>query len=391
MKLPFRVRTLSLVLFILICSLSASAYSQTDFSTAPRAKPDGKKWRIGYLQGGPYRNYPGVLLATVQQLAELGWIERPTFPQAQDADAARNLWAWLAANARSQYIEFVADAFWSDDWNADRRKTNKELLLKKLNGGELDLMIAMGTWAGQDLSNDSHFIPTVVCSTSDPVAAKIVKSVEDSGHDHMHARVDPNRYERQIRLFHDIIGFKKLGIPYEDSDAGRTYCSIDKIEKVAKELNFEIVRCNTKASTPNDQEAEESVIRCAEELAPKVDAFYITLQKGVNMKSLPKILAPLNEKKVPTFSQAGSHEVACGALLSIAQAGFKYEGRFYAETIARIFNGAKPRQVTQLFEDPPKIAINLATAKTINWDAPMDALAAADEIYEGLEHCGSGN
>ena len=40
------------------------------------------------------------------------------------------------------------------------------------------------------------------------INAEIIRSVEDSGLDHVHARVDPWRYERQVRVFHNIIGFK---------------------------------------------------------------------------------------------------------------------------------------------------------------------------------------
>lgn len=65
------------------------------------------------------------------------------------------------------------------------------------------------------------------------VAAGIIKSPEDSGYDHIHARVDPTRYERQICVFHDIFEFKKLGVPFEDSITGRSYAAIEKIETVA--------------------------------------------------------------------------------------------------------------------------------------------------------------
>jgi ABC-type uncharacterized transport system substrate-binding protein len=71
--------------------------------------------------------------------------------------------------------------------------------------------------------------------------------------------------------------------------------------------------------------------------------------------------------------------------MSISRANFQYVGRFYAQTMAKIFNGAKPRDIGQLFEDPPKIAINLKTAELIGYDPPVDVLSAADEIFEEIE------
>lgn len=91
-------------------------------------------------------------------------------------------------------------------------------------------------------------------------------------------------------------------------------------------------------------------MKCHEELAPKVDAVYITVHRGVSLQKMDKLLAPLMRNKIPTFSQLGTEEVKHGVLLSIARAGFKYIARFHAETIARIFNGAKPRDLEQFLK-----------------------------------------
>lgn len=53
--------------------------------------------------------------------------------------------------------------------------------------------------------------------------------------------------------------------------------------------------------------------------------------------------------------------------------------------MAQVFNGAKPRQLEQIFEGPPKVAINLKTAQLIGFDPPMVLLGAADEIYKKIE------
>jgi ABC-type uncharacterized transport system substrate-binding protein len=375
-------------LFILIIFSMMTLYpavaegDKARYRVGPKTN-SGKKWRIGYLEGGPYKNYPINLRAIVYSLAELGWLVEPKIPSWEDADDSSRLWNWLAANVKSDYIEFVADAYWSANWETEIRKKNKEAMFKRVtHGGDIDLMLALGTWAGQDLAGCARCVPTVVISASNPFQAKIVKGIEYSGYAHIHARMDPTRYERQVRLFHDIIGFRKLGLAYENTGPGRTYAALADVEKVAKERGFEIVKCFTKDDIPDAKEADNSVIKCCRELAPKVDAVYLTLQRGVNTNNLPKILRILDKSRIPTFSQGGSEEVKYGVLLSIAQAGFRYVGRFHAETIAKIFNGAKPGDLSQVFEDPPKIAINLATAEVIGYDPPVDILSVADEIYQ---------
>src|SRR3546814_17102349 len=65
-------------------------------------------------------------------------------------------------------------------------------------------------------------------------------SAADSGRDNLHTRIEPERYQRQVRLFHEIVPFKQLGIVYEDSEAGRTYAAVSAVEQVGRELGFAI-------------------------------------------------------------------------------------------------------------------------------------------------------
>lgn len=371
-----------LLLFFFLIQLPLFAADKGNFTTTPKTN-NGKKWRIGYYEGGEYLEYNEVLIATVKELMAMGWIEAEAIPPKQST-LPKELWNWLATKSKSKYIQFVDDAYYSAGWNDEIRKKMASDIISRLNQQkDIDLMVAMGTKAGQDLANNKHQTPTIGLDISDPLAAGIIKSVEYSGYDHIHARVDPSRYERQIRIFHDIIRFKRLGIAYKDTPDQRSIAAIDKIEKIAKERGFEIVRCLLTPDLPQEKD-EENVKNCFRDIVTKADAIYITQQKGVNSKTLPDLVKIVNAARIPTFSQASSKEVQYGLLLSISQVGFKYVGRFYAEIIAKIFNGAKPGLLNQLFEDPPKIAINLKTAEAIGYDPPVDVLGVADEIYQEI-------
>jgi ABC-type uncharacterized transport system substrate-binding protein len=380
------MKSLIVLFWILICCLCAVPAGSADkrhYSIKPTTH-HGQKWRIGYLEGGPYINYPLNLKALVFALADLGWVEKvDNIPQGDESDTS-SMWRWISKHIKSKYITFVADAYWSSNWdNKKLRLQNQRSVVKRLNTQkDIDLMLAMGTLAGQDLANNQHHVPTIVISSSDPVGSKIIKSAQDSGFDHVNARVDPTRYERQIRIFHDIIGFTRLGIVYEtDTVEGKAYAAISDVQKVAKERHFEIVSCHAPFSNVTKEEAFQAVLQCHRELAPKIDAFYLTVHRGIDLHRMSELLAPFNEYKVPTFSQNGSQEVQQGVLLSIARAGFKYIARFHAQTIAKIFNGAKPRDLDQVFQDPPRIAINTQTARTIGYDPPVEILNMADEVY----------
>ena len=356
------------------------------FGTAPVLN-DGRKWRIVFYEGGPHANYYHYLEATVRGLMKLGWVEKSDLKDVQSRrQDTRRLWKWLANDAQSDYLEFVEDGYYSANWDDDQRNENRSTLIERLRSDEeVNLVIAMGTWAGLDLANDEHSVPTIVMSTSDPVESGIIKSQEDSGYDHVHARVDPYRYERQLRIFYDIIKFKKLGIAFEDSIYGRSYAAIDTVEKVAADIGFEVVKCYTKSDISDTDIASKSVIKCFDRLSKEVDAIYVTIQGGVNTKSIPRLVEIANKNSIPTFSQLGSKEVEQGFLFSISRPGFKPAGLFLSATIAQILNGAHPRQLKQVFEETPSIAINLKTAEIVGLYLYADILAAADTIYRDIK------
>jgi ABC-type uncharacterized transport system substrate-binding protein len=350
-------------------------------------KNNGVKWRVALYQGGDYSDYSKILLATVKGLMAQGWIEAGGVPEPH-TESTKRIWSWLCNDINSEYIDFLSDGFYSADWDDALRKNLKNQLLSRVeNKKDIDLILAVGTWAAQDVSKAGIKVPGIGISISDPIASGIIKSVEDSGNDYFTARVDPTRDEQQIRIFHDIVGFKRLGIPYENSVEGRSYAAISVIERLAKELNFEIVSAFTQETNVSSEAiAVESVKTALKKLIKTSDAIYIPVApNGISSQSIADLVEITNQGRIPTFSQSGSDEVKQGFFMSISQSEFRYVGEFNANSIARIFNGAKPGELNQLFEAPPKIAINLKTAEIIGFDLPVDVLVAADEIYQEIE------
>lgn len=350
----------------------------------PTAKADGTPWRIGYYEGGHYKDYVPVTKATIARLIELGWIENPDRACLDKAEKSQEIWACLQ-HSQGPYLEFVKDAYWSADWDKDARAANKKAYMERAAAGDIDLMLALGTWAGQDMANNEHSVPTVVCSTSNPLSAGIIKSAEDSGFDHIHARYDPKRYGRQVQLFHEAVGFKTLGIVFEDSKEGRSYAGVDQIEPVANERGFVLKICHAPFTDVEPEEASARVLECHEKLAPEVDAIYITSHRGVTKDSIADLLEPLFEHKVPSFAMGTLYEVNAGAMMSMAQPDFKYAGDFYGDVAIRILKGEKARDIAQVFPDPQEVRINLKAAELIDFHFPLELMADADEILEEIE------
>ncbi len=349
----------------------------------------GRKWRVACVESGPYGDFQKTLRGLAKGLAELGIISNGDIPAQKGGgtDASAPLWAWLAEHAGGDRLAFLPDGFYTDNWDSERRAASKTALLNRIRTRrDVDLILAFGTWAGQDFATDEHNVPVFVINASDPVGSGIITSPADSGRDHVHADVEPDRTHRQISLFYDTFRFKRLGVVYEDNVPGRSYANIADVEKAAAELGFSVVSCTDYFDVPEEDVSRTRLLACHRQLAGQVDAMYLTLNNGMQPKHMVELLQPFIDAKIPTFSQSGPEEVRLGVLLSIAQADFDFLGRFNAEGIAALLSGAKPREIPQIFETPLKIAVNLRMAMLIGWNPPFDILAAVDEICQELQN-----
>lgn len=345
---------------------------------------NGKKWRIGYYQGGDYKDYQTYLLALTKGLEELRWVYKLDLPQFESNDDLAAVWQALT-KVESRYIKFMPQGYWSCGWYEENRTEKRDEVLQHLQKGGLDLIIAGGTWAGLDLANDLHSTPVLVISASDPVLSGLVKSSGDPRYDHVHATFDPGRYKRQVRAFYNIVRFKKLGIVYENTRSGRIYAGLDDAMAVGREKGFDVVTCVASDQNISEIEAMQGVLECHAELAAQVDAVYITAHRGVNPKWMPGVLQPLFNHNIPTFAQEGPKQVERGVMLSIARTDVEEIGLFLAKTVGYALNGKSIGHVRQIFEEPKRIVINTKAAELIGFKIPDAIVSAAYKVCDEIE------
>jgi len=376
-----------LALTVLLGPISGAAADKTDFITLPVNNAD-HKWRIGYYEGGSYSNYPLHLEALVQGLVKLGWLAPVDFSNARDEDRTQKMWRYLSKEVNSPYLEFIETAYWSANWNDTDRQKNRTACLAQLQAEKLDLIIAMGTWAGQDLANDRHRVPTIGIDISDPLQSGVIASAEDSGFDHVYVRCDPERETRKLRVFHSLVGFKKLGIAYVDTPDGRAYAAVDAIHRVAAERKFTVIACDAPVSDSDTAKCVQGLCECHAKLGQQADAIFITTHRGMAIETISKVLAPVFQHRIPTFSQRGVEEVEYGVLMSITS---PIIGLHHAKVIASIFNGVRPRDMEQVLKDPLRIAINMETARRIGYNPPQNIFRITDAVYESIATPAKGN
>lgn len=371
-------RFLLVLAVVLLPSVSAAELSEAKLPSNDRPV------RIAYLEGGAFVDYQKIFQGIAQQMEKDGLIDNGAVEIPSESEDVYPMWQWLAQNADGQRVTFVSDGFYTAQWDQEKRADMIASLTKRVKEqGDIDLILAMGTWAGQDLSLAHLPVPVVVASVTNAYESGIVSGIRRSGDPLLVSAIEPERYPRQIRLFHSIFNFKKLGIVYEDTLSGRSSISLAAIELTAEALGLELIRCTNTFDVSDASIAADRLRSCHRELVQKgAEAVYVTLNIGLVPQYMSRVLEPLLAAKLPTFSQTGQVDVANGVLLSISNANYSDEGAFSAQQIKAILEGTMPGDIDQRFEDSVSLALNLDTARKIGWAPPLEILVSIDEFYK---------
>ncbi|MFP5213609.1 MAG: ABC transporter substrate-binding protein [Acidobacteriota bacterium] len=321
------------------------------------AAEEPKKYRIGYIEAGPYWIFEGTYATIKKALGTMGW---------------------------AQKVEFPEDAHVSPGWEPEKKPVLEEKAKTLMARTDLDLIISAGTDASKAVvAANNNRTPIVAIAMSDPVRSKVVTSDKDSGTDNLTVYFELERYKRMFRMFHDVVGFKKLGLIYSDTENGKLYANADDAREVAKEKGFEVVEY---AKVSRAEKPEECMEGLKWLVSQGVDAFFIPALSCFDWSAndVKPLMDYLTANKIPTFAREGTKVVKAGALMGFSTIDFSSRGSFIADKIVRILQGEKARALPMVDNAPPKISLNVSVAQEIGFDPPVDILAASDEVFSEI-------
>ncbi len=343
------------ILFAAVISVTACAAASASSADSGR---NLRKYRIGYIEGGPYWSFTETVDRAKSALKRLGWLDR---------------------------IEFPSEAHFSPGWgeNGDTLKKEGEALM---NRKDIDLILSAGTEATEAiLAINNGRIPIVALSVSDPLQSKIVVDAKDSGVDNFTVYFEPDKYKRLFRLFHEATDFHTLGLLYSPTANGMVYSNVRDARMVARERGFKIVEY----PHISDKETEEECMEGLKWLVSQgMDAFYIPalacFDCYLNSEGSHRLLNYLMEQKIPTFASEGTIGVRAGALMGLSNLNLNQEGEFLANMIVKILQGAKPRSLPMIITTYPSFSLNLYTANRIGFRPTFDLLTACDVLFRNI-------
>lgn len=369
------------LIILCLCYILFSIYNRDVDSLGkfPPCLNRGKKWKIGYFQSGSSRNHSSFLKNYIDGLVEMGWLEKVDWKKLPKNSKSEDIWHFLAENMHSEYLKIDKKYFWSSNWSLRKRKILRKQVLATLQKKELDLILAVGTWPGQDLANNLHSTPTLYLKSSFPIQNLLGKNEKIP--DHIYLPRDPDYLLRQIHLFKKITKFKTLGVVYVASSEGRSRASLKLLKKFSKECNFKlvVVRILPHEDLKSDVNLDK-YIKAHEKIAPQIDAMWLTTAFMNYPEDARQVLAPFFKYKIPTWYPHGEFGVANGAVFGVIHAPQK-RAWHYARITAKVFNGVTPASQIKDLPINNHLVINYAAADKIGFKISKSLLKVAKRSY----------
>lgn len=248
-----------------------------------------------------------------------------------------------------------------DYQNAQNDQSTMDTIAKKFVADNVDLIITITTPATIVAAANTTSIPIVFGAVTDPVAARVVESLEKPN-TNVTGVSDLNPFDAQFEMMQKVVPHaKKIGIVYNTSEVN-SQVQVEKAQEYAAKLGYEIIT----APVTNSSE----VLQAAQTLAgKKIDAFYVITDNTVatSINSLSQVAI---DNKIPTIVAEDS-QVEGGCLISI---GIDYviHGYQAGEMAVRVLRGENPAEIPVEFQKDLKVVINRSTQEALGIDLPEE-------------------
>lgn len=319
------------------------------------ARDEQGRYVFAYVENGKYTDFTRHKDLIFERLDKLGFKDRYVMPE---------------------------DLMFSPGWSSEQTII-EDIAEKVMARSDVDLIFSMGTAATKAfLAKNNHKTPIVGIAISDPYRSGIIKSKSESGTNNLTLLYIPNVWLSVFSSIYDIVGFKKIGIIYENTLNGRTYANFEDSIEAGRNLGFEVVEY----PLYDPKSPYETCVRGVKYLIERgIDALFLSDIEcfDSNIIDSRSVIAMANDKKIATVSNLGDLHVSAGALISVSSFSARSIGNFYAERIKKILeDNVVPADLSINAPFSPEIIINLETAQKIGVDVSMPILLGADKIYD---------
>ncbi len=241
-------------------------------------------------------------------------------------------------------------------------------IARKFVGDQPDVIVAIATPSAQTAAAATRKIPIVFSAVTDPVAAKLVQSLDAPG-GNITGASDMLPLDRHLDMILRIVpNARSIGTVYNPGEAN----AVALINQLEKSLNDRGLKLEKAAATKTSE-----VLGAARSLTDKVDAIYLTTDNTV-ISAAEAVISVGARAKIPVFA-ADTATVERGA---VAALGFNYYdlGRQTGAMVARILEGASPAEMPVETLDNLELYVNPAAAEKMGTTLSDEIISEASKV-----------
>ncbi|MBG9793678.1 sugar ABC transporter substrate-binding protein [Paenibacillus dendritiformis] len=275
--------------------------------------------------------------------------------------------------AREGFLQALKDAGYEENvnlqvdfHNAQGDMNNNLTIAQKLVGDKNDLILAIATPTAQAVAKATKDIPVLFTAVTDPVASKLVDSLEKPGGNVTGTRdTNPDAIKKTMETIKKFFPeARKIGVIYNSGEQN-SVVNIANVKQVLQEGGLETIE----ATVTNSSEVKQA----ADSLVGRADIIYLTSDNTV-ISALSSVVSVANDKDIPLICES-SESVGEGAFASI---GFQYYDLGYTtgKMAVEVLKGASPADIPVQFSEKLDLMINPKAAEA-------QGITLTDEMTQG--------
>ncbi|WP_420856679.1 ABC transporter substrate-binding protein [Vibrio palustris] len=241
-------------------------------------------------------------------------------------------------------------------------------IARQFVGEKPDVLVGIATPTAQALAAMTRSIPIVFTAVTDPVGAKLVKTLNHPGAN-ITGLSDLSPVAQHVALIQEMMpNVTSIGVVYNPGEANSV--SLMQLLKVsAAKAGIKVVEA-TALKSADVQSATRAI-------AGKSDIIYALIDNTV-ASSIEGMVVAANQAKTPVFGAATSY-VERGAIASL---GFDYYqiGQQTADYVAAILQGKSAGDLDVKVATGSDLILNQTVAKKLGFTIPAAVLARATKV-----------
>lgn len=316
-----------LLVLVMVTALMGCSKPQTDPKEANSNKDDGDKKKIGVIQIVEHPALDGAREGFLKALEDNGFGEDRVEITYQNAQGDIPTTHTIAAG-------FVSD--------------------------KVDMIFAIATPSAQAAYNATKDIPILITAVTDPVAAGLIKSMENS-ENNVTGTSDLTPMDKQFELLKVLYPeTKKVGIVYNTGEAN-SEIQVNMAKDLSNKYGFSIVEKGV-SSVNEVAQALDSLLKDVDVIYTPTDNMIANAMTLVSTKSM--------EKGIPVIA-AEEGQVTNGAL---ATEGINYYELGYqtGEMAVEVLNGKEPKSIPLSTLEKTELIINNDTVQKLGITLPEE-------------------